>query len=152
MVAQRLRHAVRAGDLVCRIGGDEFVVVAAGLQQPPLCAQPGQLGMTIGYAVAPLDATDADKLLKQADATMYRGNRPVNNRQGGQSSPLAPLQSGPASQMEDRAHDASAPFADLPPRTGAGLVADTGLPACGVRAGDAQPAGRQPVLRPAGRD
>ena len=93
MVAQRLKQAVRAGDLACRIGGDEFVIVAAGLadeQQARLVADKllacsvkpfvlsqasCHLGMTIGYAVAPLDATDPDSLLKQADAAMYRGKQ-----------------------------------------------------------------------------
>ena len=93
MVAQRLKQAVRAGDLVCRIGGDEFVVVAAGLPdahqaqlvadkllacsaKPFVLSQATcNLGMTIGYAVAPLDASDSDSLLKQADAAMYRGKQ-----------------------------------------------------------------------------
>lgn len=93
MVAQRLKQAVRGGDLVCRIGGDEFVVVAAGLpdeQQARLVADKllacsarpfvlsqatCSLGMTIGYAVAPLDATDSDSLLKLADSAMYKGKQ-----------------------------------------------------------------------------
>lgn len=93
MVAQRLKQAVRAGDLVCRVGGDEFVVVAAGLPDEQHARVVGdkllacsarpfvlsratcELGMTIGYAIAPLDAVDADGLLKLADAAMYRGKQ-----------------------------------------------------------------------------
>ena len=34
-----------------------------------------RIGMTIGYALAPLDGSTADDLLKRADAAMYAGKQ-----------------------------------------------------------------------------
>jgi len=93
LVAQRLRHAVRGGDLVARLGGDEFVVVAPRQHTEAQAAQVAEkllaccidpfvlsttvceFGMTIGYAIAPLDAASAEALLKYADTAMYEGKR-----------------------------------------------------------------------------
>ncbi len=33
------------------------------------------MGLTVGYALAPLDGHDADSLLKRADAAMYAGKQ-----------------------------------------------------------------------------
>ena len=92
-VARRLESLLRASDVVARLGGDEFVVVASGLRGDgeatalgqkllDAFAQPlqaaGQLcrvGLTIGYALAPLDGRDALGLLKRADAAMYAGKQ-----------------------------------------------------------------------------
>ena len=92
-VARRLQAAVRGGDVVARLGGDEFVIMSRGLTQPAQADAlahkllesinaPFQLGphtchvsMTVGYALAPLDGTDAAALLKQADAAMYAGKQ-----------------------------------------------------------------------------
>ena len=92
-VARRLQAAVRAGDVVARLGGDEFVIMSSGLTQPAQAdalahkllesiSTPFQLGphtcqvsMTVGYALAPLDGTDAAALLKQADSAMYAGKQ-----------------------------------------------------------------------------
>ena len=92
-VARRLQGHVRATDLVARLGGDEFVVVASALESPaqahdlanklldafhaPFTLSPTkvQVGLTIGYALAPLDAYDATSLLKLADAAMYQGKQ-----------------------------------------------------------------------------
>jgi diguanylate cyclase (GGDEF)-like protein len=92
-VARRLQAAVRGGDVVARLGGDEFVIMSSGLTQPAQADAlahklleainaPFQLGphtchvsMTIGYALAPLDGTDAAALLKQADSAMYAGKQ-----------------------------------------------------------------------------
>ena len=92
-VARRLQGHVRATDLVARLGGDEFVVVASALESPAqahdlanklldafhapftLSATKVQVGLTIGYALAPLDAYDAASLLKLADAAMYQGKQ-----------------------------------------------------------------------------
>ncbi len=92
-VARRLQSLLRGSDTVARLGGDEFVVVASGLagdadaqalgrkllegfREPFVAAgRPCAVGLTIGYALAPLDGHDADGLLKRADAAMYAGKQ-----------------------------------------------------------------------------
>ena len=97
-VAQRLRASVKASDSIARFGGDEFVVMAEGL---PSEAQARDLGAkilaafrapfginsitcnvraTIGYGLAPADATGATELLKAADAAMYSGKQQGKDR------------------------------------------------------------------------
>jgi diguanylate cyclase (GGDEF)-like protein len=92
-VASRLRNCVRAGDAVARLGGDEFVVMAGGLTGDGQAADLGQklldcfvqpvavaerefaIGATIGYAIAPIDGVDAERLLKIADTGLYAGKQ-----------------------------------------------------------------------------
>ena len=92
-VARRLQALLRGSDVVARLGGDEFVVVAAGLSgdadaqalgrklldgfREPFAAagEACRVGITIGYALAPLDGRDANGLLKRADAAMYAGKQ-----------------------------------------------------------------------------
>jgi diguanylate cyclase (GGDEF)-like protein len=89
-VADRLRAMVRVGDTVARIGGDEFVVLQAGVTEPGEAQAlarrvvdlvgrtymiEGQLlsiGASVGVALAPADGRDADRLLKNADLALYR--------------------------------------------------------------------------------
>jgi diguanylate cyclase (GGDEF)-like protein/PAS domain S-box-containing protein len=88
-VALRLVRQLRVGDTVCRIGGDEFVVVlpeskrstdaanvAAKIIETlsmPIQAADRDLSVTpsIGIAVFPEDGRDAAMLIRNADAAMY---------------------------------------------------------------------------------
>ena len=90
-VAQRLRQSLRRGDTVARLGGDEFVVMSEHLHDEgdaqalgqqllkavdtpfEIAAHSWRVGLTIGYALSPADASDAVTLLKYADAAMYLG-------------------------------------------------------------------------------
>jgi diguanylate cyclase (GGDEF)-like protein/PAS domain S-box-containing protein len=89
-VAGKLLSCVRSTDTVSRLGGDEFVLVLPDVHGPEdaaVCAQKilqalnagfliGELELrvtaSIGIAMFPGHATDADSLLRHADAAMYR--------------------------------------------------------------------------------
>lgn len=89
-VAERLSACVREVDTVARLGGDEFAVVQAGVERAEeagtlaarivaalsepyvLSGHNVVVGASIGIALAPTDATGAERLLKCADMALYR--------------------------------------------------------------------------------
>src|SRR5689334_11309405 len=96
-MADRLRSAVRDGDTVSRLGGDEFILVLndqhnediiframqriAGKVNEPITIDGRELIVTCsaGISLYPQDGTDVDTLLKNADAAMYRAKEHGRN-------------------------------------------------------------------------
>ncbi len=87
-IGQRLSSAVRAGDLIGRFGGDEFVAILAGHHREPALTQhierlracilepvdtsagPVSVGVSIG-AARNLEGDRAEAVMARADAAMY---------------------------------------------------------------------------------
>jgi diguanylate cyclase (GGDEF)-like protein/PAS domain S-box-containing protein len=89
-VADRLVNCVRAGDTVCRMGGDEFVIILSELVEEdnigllakrihetlaePFSLSDHQLRITvsIGISLFPKDGELVETLIRNADIAMYR--------------------------------------------------------------------------------
>ncbi len=88
-VSRVFQAALRQGESIARVGGDEFVVLAPGVDQEaaerladrlvaalrvPLevNGQSFSLGVSIGIARSPADGETAETLLRHADVAMYR--------------------------------------------------------------------------------
>ena len=97
-VSKRMKAVLRDGDVLARIGGDEFVAVLSRLAQPRDCEQAlarlleaasepvtvGELSLkvsaSIGVASFPQDGTDPDRLVRHADQAMYLAKQAGKNR------------------------------------------------------------------------
>jgi diguanylate cyclase (GGDEF)-like protein len=96
-VARRLTGAVRGGDNVARMSGDEFTLLVTGLRstgeaalvaekvmatfQAPFMVSGQELYVTasLGIAISPNDGTRPTVLLKNADTAMYRAKERGRN-------------------------------------------------------------------------
>ncbi len=89
VVAERLRRCIREPDTIARLGGDEFAIIMTGMHAPtdpvvlakrireailkPYILDGHQIlaDISIGISLAPIDATEPDLLLKNADMALY---------------------------------------------------------------------------------
>jgi diguanylate cyclase (GGDEF)-like protein len=89
-VGARLASAMRESDTVCRMGGDEFLLLLPEMAEPEyarnvadrilqVIRQPFVIGKHVlrvttsaGFAIYPDDGEDGDALVKKADVAMYR--------------------------------------------------------------------------------
>jgi diguanylate cyclase (GGDEF)-like protein/PAS domain S-box-containing protein len=96
-MARRLRGCVREEDTVARIGGDEFTIILSELRysedavtvaekiiaavQKPLTVggMPIEVSASIGIALYPVDGSDPESLLRNADSAMYRAKESGRN-------------------------------------------------------------------------
>jgi len=89
IIADRLKDIVPDSGLICRFGGDEFVIVVPGLSTEGQCeafaatligeiskplsvdAHDIRTGATVGISMCPINGTNVDQLLKTSDAALY---------------------------------------------------------------------------------
>ena len=96
--ATRLLACVRGGDMVCRIGGDEYVALLEKLTEPAAVRKVAErilhkmtkpftykehrffVSASIGVSLFPLDGDNMEILLHKADCAMYGVKRSGRNR------------------------------------------------------------------------
>ena len=96
-VTERLRTCVRGSDTVSRQGGDEFVILLAGLRREEVATSIAlkiiaamqlphrigerqlHVGASVGVSLYPTDGKDAETLIKNADIAMYHAKSTGRN-------------------------------------------------------------------------
>lgn len=89
LVSKRLSDTLRFGDVICRIGGDEFAIILENISQASVASMVAEkclaslampisingneiyISASIGISIYPDDARDMHELLKYADTAMY---------------------------------------------------------------------------------
>ncbi|MBX9931805.1 MAG: diguanylate cyclase [Methylobacterium sp.] len=96
-IAERMRHLIRTEDILARFGGDEFMILLTGGNQPDSAGTLSQrlikavrepididgvmvtVGLSIGISFGPQSGLDADGLYRQADLALYRSKAEGRN-------------------------------------------------------------------------
>lgn len=89
LVSKRLSDTLRFGDVICRIGGDEFAIILENISEASVASMIAEkclaslampisingneiyISASIGISMYPDDGTDMHELLKYADTAMY---------------------------------------------------------------------------------
>jgi diguanylate cyclase (GGDEF)-like protein len=97
LAANRIRAALRGEDIVCRVGGDEFIVLVEGVLNPQQIESVGQsllqalqtefwiggrphnVGVSIGASFFPQHGLDLNELKRNADIAMYHAKETGKN-------------------------------------------------------------------------
>lgn len=93
-VAKKLHHFFRAGDIICRLGGDEFMIFAVGLCDESIIASRANMlneklridmpledgsvipvSASIGISICPIHSSDFKELYGYADKALYEAKR-----------------------------------------------------------------------------
>lgn len=92
-VAHRIRSVVRETDSVARLGGDEFAIIihesadavfaaklaarliAEASEPYVIDGETFRIGMSVGIAIAPINGTRPDQILRNADLALYRSKQ-----------------------------------------------------------------------------
>ncbi len=98
LAASKIRGALRGEDIVCRVGGDEFIVLVESVQSLQQIQTVGQgllqalqselqvanrsvtVGVSIGASLYPQHGQDLDELKRNADIAMYAAKEAGKNR------------------------------------------------------------------------
>ena len=98
IVSQRMNEALREGDTLSRIGGDEFVAILVDLDKEEDCKPVLErlllaasstvvisgielrVSASIGVTISPQDSADVDELMRHADQAMYIAKQSGKNR------------------------------------------------------------------------
>jgi len=98
VLAERMKSALREGDTLARIGGDEFVAVLVDLEEAQDCdpvlerlllaasapletaGTVLQVSASMGVTIYPQDGSDADLLMRHADQAMYAAKQAGKHR------------------------------------------------------------------------
>lgn len=97
-VTERLERILRAKDIICRIGGDEFIMFCSNISKREDAEQIAErilnlfhqdfliqdknihITISIGIGIYPYDGEDTETIIKHADAAMYLAKKNGRNR------------------------------------------------------------------------